>query len=69
MPDELAASHRSRQMASAMAARSDNQDCDFQLYETVIPMDPSHMGVAVTSIDFAGAPDAFHSNIFGVSGR
>jgi hypothetical protein len=46
-----------------------NQDCDFQLYETVIPIDSAHTGVAVTSIDFSGAPDAFYSNIFGVSGQ
>jgi hypothetical protein len=46
-----------------------NQDCDFQLYETVVVIDSSHAGVAVTSIDFTGAPDAFWSNIFGVSGR
>jgi hypothetical protein len=46
-----------------------NQDCDFQLYETVIAIDPSHAGVAIASIDFTGAPDAFFSNIFGVSGR
>jgi hypothetical protein len=46
-----------------------NQDCDFQVYETVIAIDPSHAGVAIASIDFSGAPDAFFSNIFGVSGR
>jgi hypothetical protein len=46
-----------------------NQDCDFQIYETVIAIDPSHAGVAVASIDFTGAPDAFYSNIFGVSGQ
>jgi sugar lactone lactonase YvrE len=46
-----------------------NQDCDFQLYETVVAIDPSHAGVAITSIDFTGAPDAVSSNIFGVSGR
>jgi hypothetical protein len=45
-----------------------NQDCDFQLYETVIAIDPSHAGVGITSIDFTRAPDAFWSNIFGVSG-
>src|SRR5262249_40976524 len=46
-----------------------NQDCDFQLYETVIAIDPSHAGVAVASIDFTGAPDTYFSNIFGVSGK
>src|SRR5205823_2319526 len=40
-----------------------NQDCDFQLYETVIAIDPSHADVAIASIDFTGAPDAFFSNI------
>lgn len=44
-----------------------NQDCDFQVYETVIPIDPSHAGVAIAGIDFTGAPDAFFSNIFAVS--
>src|SRR5262249_17058946 len=43
-----------------------NQDCDFQVYETVIAIDPAHAGVAIASIDFTGAPDAFLSNIFGV---
>src|SRR5262249_37485420 len=33
-----------------------NQDCDFQLYETVIAIDDAHAGVAVASIDFTGAP-------------
>jgi lysophospholipase L1-like esterase len=46
-----------------------NQDCDFQLYETVIAIDPVHAGVAISSIDFTGAPDAYLSSIFGVSGR
>jgi lysophospholipase L1-like esterase len=46
-----------------------NQDCDFQLYETVIAIDPAHAGVAISSIDFTGAPDAYLSGIFGVSGR
>jgi plastocyanin len=46
-----------------------NQDCDFQLYETVVPVDPSHAGVAIASIDFTGAPDAFFSNVFAVSGQ
>src|SRR5262249_25228778 len=46
-----------------------NQDCDFQVYETVIPIDASHAGVAIASLDFRGAPDAFFSNIFGVSGK
>jgi glucose/arabinose dehydrogenase len=46
-----------------------NRDCDFQLYESVIPIDPSSAGVAITSIDFMGAPDAFSSNVFGVSGK
>ena len=46
-----------------------NQDCDFQIYETVIAIDPAHAGVAIASIDFTGAPDAFFSNIFGVSGQ
>jgi hypothetical protein len=46
-----------------------NQDCDFQLYETVIAIDPSHADVAIASIDFTGAPDAFSSNIFAVSGK
>jgi hypothetical protein len=46
-----------------------NQDCDFQVYETVIPIDPARTGVAIASIDFTGAPDAFFSNIFGVSGQ
>jgi sugar lactone lactonase YvrE len=51
------------------AAFAYNQDCDFEIYETVIPIDPSHAGVAIVSIDFTGAPDAFFSNIFGASGR
>jgi hypothetical protein len=46
-----------------------NQDCDFQIYESVIAIDPSHAGVAIMSIDFTGAPDASFSNILGVSGR
>jgi DNA-binding beta-propeller fold protein YncE len=46
-----------------------NQDCDFQVYDTVIAIDPAHEGVAIASIDFTGAPDAFLSNIFGVSGQ
>jgi hypothetical protein len=46
-----------------------NQDCDFQVYETVIPIDPAHTGVAIASLDFTGAPDAFFSNVFGVSGQ
>jgi hypothetical protein len=46
-----------------------NRDCDFQIYETVIPIADSHAGVAVMRIDFTGASDAFSSNIFGVSGR
>jgi lysophospholipase L1-like esterase len=46
-----------------------NQDCDFQIYETVVAIDPSHAGVAIASIDFTGAPDAFFSNILAVSGR
>jgi len=46
-----------------------NQDCDFQVYETVIAIDPSHAGVAIASIDFTAAPDSFWSNIFGVTGR
>jgi hypothetical protein len=46
-----------------------NQDCDFQVYETVIAIDSSHAGVAIASIDFTAAPDAFFSNIFGVSGQ
>ncbi len=46
-----------------------NRDCDFQIYETIIAIDPSHSGVAIASIDFTGAPDAFLSNIFGVSGQ
>jgi hypothetical protein len=50
-------------------AFSYNQDCDFQLYETVIAIDPLHAGVAIVSIDFTGALDAFFSNIFAVSGR
>jgi hypothetical protein len=46
-----------------------NQDCHFQIYETVLAIDPSHAGVAVTSIDFTGAPDAYFSNVFGVSAK
>jgi hypothetical protein len=46
-----------------------NQDCDFQVYETVIVIDPAHAGVAIASLDFTGAPDAFFSNVFAVSGR
>jgi hypothetical protein len=46
-----------------------NQDCDFQIYETVLAIDPSHAGVAIASIDFTGAPDAYFSNIFGVSAK
>jgi hypothetical protein len=34
-----------------------NQDCDFQIYETVVAIDPAHAGVAIASIDFTGAPD------------
>jgi hypothetical protein len=36
-----------------------HQDCDFEIYETVIAVDSSHAGVAVTSIDFTAAPDAY----------
>jgi hypothetical protein len=46
-----------------------NQDCDYQIYETVIPIDPSLARVPIISIDFTGAPDAFYSNIFGISGQ
>jgi hypothetical protein len=46
-----------------------NQDCDFQVYETVVPIDSSHAGTALASIDFTGTPDAFLSNIFAVSGK
>jgi low density lipoprotein receptor-related protein 5/6 len=46
-----------------------NQDCDFQVYETIIAIDPSHAGVGIASIDFTAAADAFYSNIFGVSGQ
>jgi hypothetical protein len=46
-----------------------NQDCDFQIYETLLAVDPSHAGIAIVSIDFTAAPDAFFSNIFGVSGK
>jgi hypothetical protein len=46
-----------------------NQDCDFQFYETKIAIDPSHAGVAIASIDFTGAPDAFLTSVFGVSGQ
>jgi DNA-binding beta-propeller fold protein YncE len=46
-----------------------NQDCDFQAYETVLAIDPLHAEVAITSIDFTGAPDAYFSNVFGVSGQ
>jgi hypothetical protein len=46
-----------------------NQDCDFQIYETVIAIDPAHAGVAIARIDFTGAPDAYLSNIFCVSGQ
>jgi hypothetical protein len=45
-----------------------NQDRDFQIYETVIAIDLAHAGVAIVSIEFTGAPDAFVSNIFGLSG-
>jgi hypothetical protein len=45
------------------------READFQLYETVIPIDPWHAGTPILSIDFLGAPDAFYSNIFGVSGQ
>src|SRR5262249_7899867 len=38
-----------------------NQDCDFQIYETVIAIDSSHAGIAIASIDFTGAADAFSS--------
>jgi hypothetical protein len=46
-----------------------NQDCHFQVYETVIAIDPAHAGVAIASIEFTGAPDALFSNMFGLSGR
>jgi lysophospholipase L1-like esterase len=46
-----------------------DQDRDFQIYETVIAIDPAHVGVAIASIDFTGAPDAYLSSIFGVSGQ
>jgi hypothetical protein len=45
------------------------RECDFQVYETIVPIDPWHAGVPILSIDFTGAPDAFYSNIFGVSGK
>jgi hypothetical protein len=56
-------------VGSSGTAFTYNQDCDFQVYETVIPIDPSHAAVAIASIDFTAAPDAYYSNIFGVSGR
>jgi sugar lactone lactonase YvrE len=46
-----------------------NQDCDFQVYETSLAIDPAHAGVAIASIDFTAAPDAFLTNIFAVSGK
>jgi hypothetical protein len=46
-----------------------NQDCDFQIYETVIAIDPAHAGIVIASIDFTSAPDAFFNNIFGVSAK
>lgn len=46
-----------------------NQDCDFQIYETVIAIDPALAGVAIRSTDFTGAADAYFSNIFGVSAK
>jgi hypothetical protein len=46
-----------------------NEDCDFQVYETVIPIDPSHAGTAIASIDFTSDPDALLSNILAVSGK
>jgi hypothetical protein len=46
-----------------------DQNCDLQVYETVIAIEPSHAGVEVTSIDFTGAPDAHFSNVFGVSAK
>jgi hypothetical protein len=46
-----------------------DQNCDFQVYETVIAIDPSLAGVEVTSIDFTGAHDAHFSNVFGVSAK
>jgi sugar lactone lactonase YvrE len=46
-----------------------NQDCDFQIYETIIVLDPAHASTAIVSIDFTAAPDAFFSNIFGISGK
>jgi hypothetical protein len=46
-----------------------NQDCDFQIYETIIAIDTAHAGVGIASIDFTAAPDAYFSNIFGVSGK
>jgi hypothetical protein len=33
------------------------------------PIDPWHAGIPILSIDFLGGPDAFYSNIFGVSGQ
>jgi hypothetical protein len=46
-----------------------NQNFDFQVYETIISIDPSHAGMAIASIDFTSAPDAYLSNIFAVSGK
>jgi len=51
------------------AAFGYNQDCDLQVYETILVIDPAHTGVAIVTIDFTGAPDAFFSNIFAVSGQ
>jgi hypothetical protein len=56
-------------VGSTGTAFSYNRDSDFQVYETVVPIDPWHAGVPILSIDFTGAPDAFYSNIFGVSGQ
>jgi sugar lactone lactonase YvrE len=69
-PEAALTGHTGRaDVGSAGTAFAYNQDGDFQIYETILSIDPSHTGVAVTSIDFTGAPDAVYSNIFGVSGQ
>jgi hypothetical protein len=65
----LTGTHGRADVGPSGTAFTYNQDCDFQVYETVIAIDPSHAGVAIASIDFAAAPDAVYSNVFGVSGK
>ena len=59
---------RRADMAFNGTALISNRGCDFQMYETVIAIDPSHTDGSLASIDFTGAPDAPFSDILRLSG-